>query len=240
VAGDQEMRHFDRLISHANVRQQSTEPLIAGNSVAAHAMRQMVTLCADTTNALLISGPDATARLAIAKAVHAQSQDADTLFIEVDCCNATQDHFAVRWDGTLLLDNIGALELSCQIALLNWVESEDGQNVRLIAGTEISIVAFAQAEQLITPLLKKFSSLALPCPALAQRKADIPIILQRIWAVDHSSIPPIFDRTAWSALHQHGWDGDYSELMAFARLASLRFAGEHIDDEDVWSLLDGQ
>jgi DNA-binding NtrC family response regulator len=231
------MQHFNRLIHNAKATQPAADAVTAGNSVAAHALRQMVAIAARSTAPVLIISNDHPTKQAIAKSIHAASLYPDDPFVEVNCQQIAPDHFAIRWDGALFLDEITAVQLQSQLAMLDWINSDDGQYVRVIAGANTSLEKIRHDDQLIGPLLQAFSALVIPCPELSRRKADIPTILQRLWTEDESGIPPILERCAWTAIAQHGWSGDYSKLVEFAQLASIRFGGRTIKRDQTIELL---
>jgi DNA-binding NtrC family response regulator len=231
------VQKFDYLIRAANGARSGQAPILAGNSVVAHAVRQMVALAADSPDPLLLTGPDATPHTAVAKAIHTQSAYPDDPFIAVDCGNFSDDYFAVRWEGTLLLHNIAALDVSCQHALLRWMGSDDGQHVKTIVSTPLTVEQFAISEILIEPLKKQLAAAYIPCPTLAQRKGDIPVILQRLWADDRDQVPPVIDRAVWTRLLNHDWSSGFAELCDFAQRASRTFGGRNVSAEQIGQLL---
>jgi DNA-binding NtrC family response regulator len=230
------MNHFNHMFSFSQGREPET-PILAGNSIAAHALRKLVMLAASSNQPVLLTGPKGSAKAALAKAIHAQSQFASDPFIDTDCLQVTQDHFAIRWEGTLYLSDIGQLSAVGQCALVDWQDSEDGKFVRLIASTSESLTAKVERGEFDRKLQARLTTLSIPCPTLAQRKHDIPAMLQRLWAADLSGLPPIIDRDAWGCLLAHSWPGNLAELHQFAAKASRLHGGRKIPVEQVESLL---
>jgi sigma-54 dependent transcriptional regulator, flagellar regulatory protein len=212
-------------------------PLMAGNSVSALALQKMVMLAASTSQPVLLTGPKGSGKRELAKAIHAQSEFAADLFIETDCLQITDDHFAIRWEGTLFLNDIGQLSHNGQRALLDWLDSEDGQYVRLIASTSESLAEKTESGKFDGELCARLLTFPIPLLPLANRVEDIPDILQRIWATDLSGLPPLLDRHAWACLSAHRWPGNFAELRQFAAKASRLHGGRKMTVEQTEVLL---
>jgi DNA-binding NtrC family response regulator len=228
------MQQFDQMIRIARETNDSPEPVLAGNSVAAHALRQMAAIAAQSLEPVLLLGADESTQTDIAKVIHNQSALSAELFVDGSQGQMSADHLAVRWHGTLFLGNVGRLTQSVQHALLAWMESSDGQNVRIIsAGQEPADML----RPIIPELQSRLSTLTIPYPPLAQRSEDVPIILQRLWANGTYPLPPILERSAWSAILAHGWPGNFAELQAFADKSARLYGGRQVTADHVNKLL---
>jgi two-component system, NtrC family, nitrogen regulation response regulator GlnG len=227
------MHSFDQLIHNANLGKASTEPLLAGNSVAAHALRQIVALASGSIVPVMLIGQDTVFNRSIANAVHRQSAYPDDPFIEADCKRMDRDHFSIQWEGTLYLDDITIVDVHSQLALFDWMNREESQNVRIIAASANSLRTLGAEDQLIKPLIQTFSSLVIPSPALADRTEDIPDILHQLW----QEYPKQIEAAALEKLKEHKWPAGYAELLAFAeKLLHLDGLGS-LSGELVTSLL---
>lgn len=223
------MPKFDQLIKTARNAPIYREPVLAGNSAAAHGLRQTISLAAQSTEPIQLSTCEGAGYREIAMAIHARSFPTGEPFIDSDCHAMDDDHFAIRWRGTLFLEDVGGLSSSVQQALFDWMYSDDGQQVRVISLTSIRPV--------LPPLAAKLSAVTIPYPPLADRKEDIPVILQRLWASSEYPLPPLFERSAWSQLLAHDWPGNFDELRDFSARAARLYGGRQVVGEHIGKLL---
>jgi two-component system, NtrC family, nitrogen regulation response regulator NtrX len=223
-----QMHQFNEMIRNAQTAV-AREPVLAGNSVEAHALRQMVALAAQSLDPVHLWGPIGSGHMEIAQAIHNQSALVNEPFVNADDLCMSEDHFAIRWEGTLFLGDMGRLALPVQQALLAWMESSDGENVRVICSAAVA-----------TSQLAQMSPLKFPCPPLSRRIDDIPVMLQKLWSSCDHSLPPIFERTAWSALRAYDWPGNFEELRNFALMASRLHGGRQVSADHVCKLLGQQ
>ena len=230
------MKHFNILIRQTAVLPLKAAPVLAGNSIAAHSMRQLVALASSSNAPVLLTGPIGAGKQAVARAIHAQSAFPDQPFIETSGGLIQADQLSARWEGTLYLQQLSEIPIPLQHALLDWLDSPQALSVRLFVAAEHS----PDPDRVIAPLIHRISKLRIPCPALVQRKDDIPVMLQRLWAADLDHIPPIFDRVGWAALLDHDWAGNFRALTDFAGKASHLFGGRIVSVEQIRRLLTGQ
>jgi DNA-binding NtrC family response regulator len=230
------MRQFNAMIKTARASGGASEPVLAGNSVGAHALRQLASLAAQSMEPVQLSGPDGSGFLEIATAIHARSALAGEPFVNADCQSMEEDHFAIRWHGTLYIGDVGRLGQSVQQALLDWMNGADGQNVRVISAK----CGSDQGDRILPALQQRLRALNIPYPPLASRADDIPIILQRIWAESSHPLPPIFERHAWIALLSHDWPANFDELKSFADRASRLYGGRQMGADQLKKLLGQQ
>ena len=170
-----------------------------------------------------------------ARAIHAQSAFPAQPFIETSGGLIQPEQLSARWEGTLYLQQLSEMAVPLQHALLDWLDSPQALSVRLFVAAEHS----PDPDRVIAPLIHRISKLRIPCPALVQRKDDIPVMLQRLWAADLDHIPPIFDREGWAALLDHDWAGNFRALTDFAGKASHLFGGRAVSVEQILRLLTG-
>jgi DNA-binding NtrC family response regulator len=227
------MQYFQQMIRRSSEPVPIAEPVLAGNSVVAHTLQQLVLLAAESDDSVLITGNKGTGKRQIAAAIHAASARSKGSFAAPDCAQITSDYFCVPWVGTLFLQEIDQLSRAAQCALLEWMDGPSGKDVRVIA----VVNDLGAMGNVIPPLQRQVSKLQIPCAALAQRTEDIPLILQRLWAEDLDHVPPIMNREAWARLTKHDWPGNYTELKAFAAKASRIYGGRGVSGEQIGRLL---
>src|SRR6202012_465177 len=72
-------------------RQFALETNITGESVPAKALRQQIKLMAPTNGRVLIYGESGSGKELIARAIHAESQRRDRVFVELNCAAIPED-----------------------------------------------------------------------------------------------------------------------------------------------------
>src|SRR5579883_2807778 len=73
-------------------RQLALQTPITGESVAAKALRQQIKLMAPTNGRVLIFGESGSGKELIARAIHAESQRRDRVFVELNCAAIPEDY----------------------------------------------------------------------------------------------------------------------------------------------------
>jgi DNA-binding NtrC family response regulator len=231
------MKHFSHLIDAARAQPHVVEPLLAGNTVVAYALRQMVTLAASANQPVLITGPKGSGKTSLARAIHMQSPHADHAFIANDCLNINKDMFCTPWEGTLFLNEVGLLSPMAQKALLNWLDSDNNFYAQLIASTSQPLTATIENGVFDTALNTRLAALSIPCPPLIWRKDDIPMILDRLWVTEYADGAPVICQEALTPLLAHNWPGNFSELRQFANKAARLYHGQAITALQVADLI---
>jgi DNA-binding NtrC family response regulator len=224
------MQMFNNMIRTARMAGDTKAPVLGGNSMAAHALRQMVMLAASSTEPIQLCGVGGAGFVDLAQAIHDLSDLHDEPFVDASQGELGDDHFAIRWRGTLFLGDLSRLGRPVQNALLDWMDSSDGELVRIISAEPEDIAAVCR---IVPELWAKLTALTIPYPALAQRKDDIPIILQRLWATSSFPLPPIFNRSAWASTLEHDWAGNFGELKRFAETMSHRYGGRSVSSDEI-------
>ena len=128
-------------------KQFNAATLLTGDSVPVKALRQQIRLMAPTNGRVLIYGESGTGKGLIARAIHAESQRADRVFVEVNCAAIPEDHieaeiFGQRRNaalgaaaeqrgtleransGTLFLDEVGDMSLKTQSKFLSALDEQ--------------------------------------------------------------------------------------------------------------------
>jgi two-component system, NtrC family, nitrogen regulation response regulator NtrX len=128
-------------------RQFALETTITGESVPAKALRQQIKLMAPTNGRVLIYGESGSGKELIARTIHAESQRADRVFIELNCAAIPEDFieselfgyrngampggpsekrgtFERANGGTLFLDEVGDMSLKTQAKVLRALDEQ--------------------------------------------------------------------------------------------------------------------
>ena len=230
------MYQFDRMIQGSRAVPETASPLIAGNSVSAQSLRQLLALAAGSADPVLITGPAGAGKHTLAKVIHAQSPRAACPFIETSGSSFDVDHLTARWEGAFYLRNVQLLSVPAQHRLLRWLDSDDATDVKLIASSD----GRDDGDRIIAPLRVRLHRLRVPCPALIQRRGDVAVILQRLWAVESDHVPPILDGDAMAVVLNDAWAGNYRALRDFAGKTLRLFGGRDVTAEQIRRLLGGQ
>jgi DNA-binding NtrC family response regulator len=244
------MHPFKSLIAQHLAPQRDHFPVLAGNSIAALATRQMVQLAASVYDPLVITGPEASGKAAIAHAVHMLSPLSDQSFLSFDCTDISpKDQSTIfatghlwphdMFSGTILLDEIGSLTVKLQKGLLEWLDWNLVQQrpLRLIAMTSHALDGLVARGQFDATLYSRLQKLVIPSQPLARRRKDIPALMLAIWANSHDSLPPSLNRAAWHLLEDYGWPGNFIELQRMAEIMARTHGGRKIGTEQVRRLL---
>jgi len=128
-------------------RQFGVGSVLTGESVPAKALRQQIRLMAPTNGRVLIYGESGTGKELIARAIHAESQRRDRVFVELNCAAIPEDHieaelFGYRHgvqpggpteqrgtleradEGSLYLDEVGDMSLKTQAKVLSALDDQ--------------------------------------------------------------------------------------------------------------------
>ena len=137
-------------------RQFGVGSVLTGESVPAKALRQQIRLMAPTNGRVLIYGESGTGKELIARAIHAESQRRDRVFVELNCAAIPEDHIEAELfgyrrgaqagvateqrgtleradEGSLYLDEVGDMSLKTQAKVLSAL---DDQMFTPVGGTQ--------------------------------------------------------------------------------------------------------
>jgi DNA-binding NtrC family response regulator len=213
---------------------------------------------------VLIGGETGTGKEVCARALHHLGRRRDAPFVVVDCgaipeplfenelfghlrgafTGADRDHkgqVACAEGGTLLLDEIDALSLSCQAKLLRFLQERTYRplgsdrvhhaDVRVLAATNRDLQASVRERAFRSDLYFRLSVLHVDLPPLRDRRGDVEL-LACSFLQDCSrwmEAPPRgFSPAALRALSRHEWPGNVRELGNVVQRAAVTSDGEQI------------
>jgi two-component system response regulator HydG len=235
---------------------------------ASEEMRRLYPLCARLAAAdipVIIEGETGTGKEVLAEALHDMSPRAQAPFIVFDCTavppnliesalfghergsftGATSARKGVFEDangGTLLIDEIGELDISLQPKLLRVLERSEVQrvggngwtrvDVRVLAATRRDLDREVTAGRFRDDLFFRLSVGRIELPALRNRRGDIPLLARHFWRAlggEDTPMPPgILERFA-----DYAWPGNVRELhnavMRALALGEVSLAGEGLE-----------
>ena len=153
--------------------------------------------------------------------------------------------FEQAHSGTLFLDEIGDMSLNAQAKVLRALQEgkitrvggdkDINVDVRVIAATNKDLLKEVDEKNFRLDLYHRLSVIIIHVPSLNDRKADIPLLVDKFLTdvcSDYGIAKKNIDQNALEALKQHDWSGNIRELRnVVERLVIL--GGKVITDEDV-------
>ena len=159
---------------------------------------------------------------------------------------ASPGWFETALDGTLFLDEVQALPLGVQDALLSVMRSGQVRrvgglrntqvNVRLVCATSQDLAQAVAEGRFLSDLFRRVSTVTLSMPALRDRPSDIlPLARELVQGQSRhlKQAVPSFSACAEQALLRHTWPGHLRELEALLHQALLRAPAGVIRAEDL-------
>lgn len=221
-------------------------------------------LASQTRIPVLLVGEMGTGKQWLARAIHYQSTSRERAFAAVDCVRLPLPAVAsllfgdaglVRRPaiGTLYLHGPERLPRDLQVQLCDWLANAEADiqdprlvtraetaGPRLITGCMADPKAEVRAGRLLEELYCTLGTLVIALPALSERRADLPELvdrmLRRLNRLDERSITNLSPE-AWEFIRGYPWPGNLRELYAVLTGARLRAKGDHIDAADLPAFL---
>ncbi|MEZ5772108.1 MAG: sigma-54 dependent transcriptional regulator [Defluviimonas denitrificans] len=208
--------------------------MLVGSSAASEQMREAARMAARTSAEVLISGPPGAGTAKMAEVIHLLSAAAMRPFQKLSAASATPDGLATLFEksggGTIFLDEVAALPMAAQFALLDLIDSHSG--TRVIAGTYRDLARDAAEGRFNPDLFYKLDVMRVRIPPLKERTEDIPVLFRHYVAIacEQSDLPmPEITPDVIAGLMAQDWPGNARGLMN----AAMRFAmGLHEAQED--------
>lgn len=133
--------------------------------------------------------------------------------------------FELADKGTIFLDEIGDLDLTCQVKLLRVLQQHTFErlgdstprhtDIRVISATNANLWAKVTDHTFREDLLYRINLITLRLPALRERKSDIPLLVNHFattYARENHLPQPEFHSEAMEYLTQLPWPGNIREL----------------------------
>jgi DNA-binding NtrC family response regulator len=217
---------------------------IIGKSERMLKLLDMLAQVAPSRANILLSGEAGTGRELIAKSIHANSARAERAFVTVNTSSMPSDvletalfgsrkpYLELSSGGTLFIDEVTALTLDMQAALLRAIQEKEfvspttGEttpiDLRICAATNTDLRKAVEEGKFREDLYYRLNVVNLALPALRDRKEDIPILIEH-FATAYSRengklLGPSgrsllrFDSEALQILMDHTWPGNVREL----------------------------
>lgn len=252
--------HFDKII---------------GKSAALMDILGTVSRIASTNASVLITGESGTGKELVAEAIHANSPRSKEPFVKVNLGGLSQSLFESemfghkkgaftdaymdrtgRFDmankGTIFLDEIGDLELSCQVKLLRVLQDQTFEvlgdsrprkvDVRVVSATNRDLREMVSSRAFREDLFYRINLITIHLPPLRERSEDIPLLAQ-YFADKQSEINGLskvkFTNAALNYLQQLPYPGNIRELKNLVERTMLVSGKSQLDISD-FSMQSGQ
>lgn len=240
---------------------------IVGHGVAARRVRRQALAAAAAKACVLLVGESGTGKNVLARGIHNSGPRASGPFLAINCRAIPRDvvlseflgfesaayssgpatghpsKFELAHGGTLYLEEIEALPLEMQVALLRFIEMGDvirlgGTRVipvdtRLIAATAAQLDALVADGAFRSDLLLRLSSYVINTVPLRERQEDIPVLIDRLLEKLSVQLGHTLVMTpgAVKALCLYPWPGNVRELESVLERAALACEGQPIEPE---------
>jgi DNA-binding NtrC family response regulator len=233
-------------------RQPATSRAFSGKSPRMKAIQALTTQIGWSDAPVLIQGETGTGKEVLARDLHAQSRRAKKLFLKLNCAALPSElveselfgyergaftgafqkkagMFEMADGGTILLDEIGDMDVRLQAKLLQVLQDQEFQriggkepikvDVRVIAATHRDLEKAILDRTFREDLYYRLNVINIHLPALRERSEDIvplaEFLIKRHTSPDIPS-PPLTPQLE-NAIVSHNWPGNVRELENFVR-----------------------
>lgn len=243
---------------------------IIGSDPALLELLSTVERVAPTDASVLILGENGTGKEMIAEAIHSNSRRRDNPFVMVNLGGISQSlfesemfghakgaftgaiaarkgRFEMADKGTIFLDEIGDLDLSCQVKLLRVLQQHTFEplgesrprkvDIRVVSATNADLPAMVVDRTFREDLFYRLNLITLRMPPLRERSSDIPELLHHFLSkaaeTEHMQLPEIEAETMeW--LMRLPYPGNIRQLKNMAERALL-VGGSILKKKDFYS-----
>jgi DNA-binding NtrC family response regulator len=193
------------------------------------AMRRLYPRCdelATSADAVLLEGEPGTGKELLAECLHEAGPRAHAPFVVVDCALRADDlarrhrergdafdaYLAQAGRGTLLLDEVGALDAPLQHALARALAAAP-LDARLLVATRMDLDGLVQRGRFLEELYASISTARVELPPLRARSGDVRYLAEHFW-VQAGGDAESFPADAIARAEVHSWPGNVRELRA--------------------------
>lgn len=238
---------------------------IVGQSQALTDVLDTVKRVAPTDAPVLITGENGTGKELIARAIHLNSHRAAAPLVMVNLGGISQSlfesemfghakgaftgaigsrkgRFELADKGTIFLDEIGDLDLSCQVKLLRVLQQHTFEvlgdstprkvDIRVVCATNADLPAMVSRHEFREDLLYRINLITLHLPPLRERREDIPLLV-RHFAAASGRAGVEFSNDAMTLLSRLPYPGNIRELKNTVERTILVTDGRVIQASDV-------
>jgi two-component system, NtrC family, response regulator AtoC len=242
---------------------------IVGQSASIREIYKLITKVAATDSTILITGESGTGKELVAKAIHIRSNRKDEHFKAINCGAIPENlleselfghekgaftgaaerkigKFEMANGGTLMLDEISAMQETLQVKLLrvlqeNEIERVGGVktipiDVRIIAATNQNMQKLVETGTFREDLFYRINVIHIHLPPLRDRKGDVVLLADhflRIYSKKFNKPLQEFSPEAKKVLDEYSWPGNVRELKNVIERTVALADGTIIRKEDL-------
>ena len=231
--------------------------LIVGRSKAITDVLSTIERIAKTNASVLITGESGTGKELIAETIHRNSRRARNSFVKVNLggishtlfesemfghkkgafTDATSDRvgrFELADKGTIFLDELGELDLACQVKLLRVLQEQTFEvlgdsrprkvDIRVVCATNADLTKMVAERTFREDLYYRINLITLHLPPLRERREDIPLLVRHFasLATESNNMPKIdITDEAMEYLRRQPFPGNVRELKTLVERAIL-------------------
>jgi DNA-binding NtrC family response regulator len=240
-----------------------------GQAGPASAVLSFIAKVGPSDATVLITGESGAGKEMVARGIHQASRRRNQAFVAVNCAALTESlieselfghekgaftgaterkigRFEAANRGTLFLDEVGELPLSCQTKFLRVLEEQCFDrvggttpihtDVRVVAATNRNLPQMVQDGRFRQDLYYRLSVIHTVVPSLRERPDDIPLLAEHFLQRLRSQVPRRiegFADDAMDALSRYSWPGNVRELRNAIERAIVLGEGERIRAADL-------
>ena len=241
---------------------------IIGKSKALMDVLATIKRISRTNASVLITGESGTGKELIAEAVHRNSPRAKKPFVKVNLGGISQSlfesemfghkkgaftdassdrvgRFELADKGTIFLDEIGDLDLSCQVKLLRVLQEQTFEvlgdsrprkvDIRVVSATNADLRQMVQEHTFREDLFYRINLITVHLPALRERREDIPLLVRHFADLQckQNGLPKVdFTPDAMEYLQRLPYPGNIRELKNLVERTLLVCGKETLDADD--------
>jgi two-component system nitrogen regulation response regulator NtrX len=242
---------YSRLLAgHKNLAKLALDEYgMVGRTPAMLEVFRTIEQIAPTDNKVMILGPTGCGKELVARAIHRRSRRAGQRLAILNCNHKQTElveaelfghvrgaftgaienrlgMFEYADGGTLLLDEIGDLDITTQAKILRVIETGEMQkigspevkvvDVRLICATHRDLKQMTQESRFREDLYYRLKGVTIYLPPLTERRGDIPELVEHFAANYCAKIgdgPVLFEQGAIDVMIEYDWPGNVRQLL---------------------------
>lgn len=248
---------------------------IIGRSAALMNVLDTIERIAATDASVLIMGENGTGKELIAEAIHRNSRRRSKPMVKVNLGGISsslfesemfghkkgaftgavadrEGRFAMADGGTIFLDEIGELDLNCQVKLLRVLQEHTFEmlgdsrqrhtDVRVVCATNANLPAMVADKTFREDLFYRINLITVNLPPLRERKEDIPLLVNHIIKThcsENGRNEPEITPQAMDFISSLPYPGNIRELRNFIERTLLVNTGDILDEKDFRGQYDG-
>jgi two-component system nitrogen regulation response regulator NtrX len=277
ISRERLLKTVQNCLDYAALRRQvealrADEQRILGDSEPVRALLEAIRKVAETDARVLVRGESGSGKELVAAALHRLSRRRAGPLVKINCAaiprHLIEDElfghargaftdarspkaglFEQADGGTLLLDEIGDMDLATQVRLLRVIEdgcvrrigetSERTVDVRVIAATHRDLGAMVKSGTFREDLYFRLAAVPIDVPSLRERTGDVPLLFTVFleqFCRRNGRAPLNVDSDVFARLRAYRWPGNIRELRNVAEQMSV-FATDPITIEQLPSAL---